>query len=172
VSARTSSSPARYETSSGGPFFRDIDNQGSAQQEVYFVDTSRTGFYGTLPPLPLPTVIWSIGTVDGTPTGFLIADNAHPLTAPHSHAHVHMPPCRRRSARTLRIHTTSSFSGGRPTITVKPSPGRTETPWRTDPHSKLIMRISLLKQITYLHDRILNSNFFLCGVYLGPRRAV
>ncbi|KAJ7175720.1 polysaccharide lyase family 4 protein [Mycena filopes] len=43
-----------YETSSGGPFFRDIDNQGSAQQEVYFymnsnheqTETYRTGFFG------------------------------------------------------------------------------------------------------------------------------
>ncbi|KAF9021055.1 Rhamnogalacturonase B, partial [Hymenopellis radicata] len=43
-----------YETSSGGPFFRDIDNQGSAQQEIYFymnsnheqTETYRTGFFG------------------------------------------------------------------------------------------------------------------------------
>lgn len=43
-----------YETSSGGPFFRDIDNQGTAQQEVYFymnsnheqTETYRTGFFG------------------------------------------------------------------------------------------------------------------------------
>ncbi|CAA7261388.1 unnamed protein product [Cyclocybe aegerita] len=43
-----------YETSSGGPFFRDIDNQGSAQQELYFymnsnhqqTETYRTGFFG------------------------------------------------------------------------------------------------------------------------------
>ncbi|KAF7346160.1 putative rhamnogalacturonate lyase A [Mycena sanguinolenta] len=44
-----------YETSSGGPFFRDIDNQGSAQQELYFYMNSgheaaelpfRTGFFG------------------------------------------------------------------------------------------------------------------------------
>ncbi len=59
-----------YETSSGGPFFRglfflchgivvaeyssDIDNQGSAQQEVYFymnsnheqTESYRTGFFG------------------------------------------------------------------------------------------------------------------------------
>lgn len=25
-----------FESSSGGPFFRDIDNQGTAQQELYF----------------------------------------------------------------------------------------------------------------------------------------
>ncbi|KAI0789628.1 Rhamnogalacturonase B, N-terminal-domain-containing protein [Abortiporus biennis] len=43
-----------YESSSGGPFFRDIDNQGSAQQEVYFymnsnheqTESYRTGFFG------------------------------------------------------------------------------------------------------------------------------
>ncbi|KAH8104842.1 polysaccharide lyase family 4 protein [Cristinia sonorae] len=43
-----------YESSSGGPFFRDIDNQGSAQQEVYFymnsgheqTESDRTGFFG------------------------------------------------------------------------------------------------------------------------------
>ncbi|KAF9257512.1 hypothetical protein L218DRAFT_110983 [Marasmius fiardii PR-910] len=43
-----------YETSSGGPFFRDIDNQGSDQQEVYFymnsnheqTESYRTGFFG------------------------------------------------------------------------------------------------------------------------------
>ncbi|KAI0032789.1 Rhamnogalacturonase B, N-terminal-domain-containing protein [Vararia minispora EC-137] len=43
-----------YETSSGGPFFRDIDNQGTSQQEVYFymnsnheqTETYRTGFFG------------------------------------------------------------------------------------------------------------------------------
>lgn len=43
-----------YETSSGGPFFRDIDNQGSDQQELYFymnsnheqTETYRTGFFG------------------------------------------------------------------------------------------------------------------------------
>ncbi|KAJ3565024.1 hypothetical protein NP233_g7909 [Leucocoprinus birnbaumii] len=43
-----------YETSSGGPFFRDINNQGSAQQELYFymnsnheqTETYRTGFFG------------------------------------------------------------------------------------------------------------------------------
>ncbi|KAK1236237.1 hypothetical protein PQX77_000525 [Marasmius sp. AFHP31] len=43
-----------YETSSGGPFFRDINNQGSAQQEVYFymnsnheqTESYRTGFFG------------------------------------------------------------------------------------------------------------------------------
>ncbi|KAJ6557340.1 polysaccharide lyase family 4 protein [Mycena vulgaris] len=43
-----------YETSSGGPFFRDIDNQGSAQQELYWymnsnheqTETYRTGFFG------------------------------------------------------------------------------------------------------------------------------
>ncbi|TCD69019.1 hypothetical protein EIP91_009082 [Steccherinum ochraceum] len=43
-----------YESSSGGPFFRDIDNQGSVQQEVYFymnsgheqTESYRTGFFG------------------------------------------------------------------------------------------------------------------------------
>jgi len=43
-----------YESSSGGPFFRDIDNQGSAQQEIYFYMNSnhaqteayRMGFHG------------------------------------------------------------------------------------------------------------------------------
>ncbi|KAF7365358.1 Polysaccharide lyase family 4 protein [Mycena venus] len=43
-----------YESSSGGPFFRDIDNQGSAQQELYFymnsgheqTESYRTGFFG------------------------------------------------------------------------------------------------------------------------------
>jgi len=43
-----------YESSSGGPFFRDINNQGSAQQEVYWymnsnheqTETYRTGFFG------------------------------------------------------------------------------------------------------------------------------
>ncbi|KAG7088231.1 hypothetical protein E1B28_012248 [Marasmius oreades] len=43
-----------YETSSGGPFFRDIDIQGSDQQEVYFymnsnheqTESYRTGFFG------------------------------------------------------------------------------------------------------------------------------
>ncbi|KAF8467820.1 rhamnogalacturonan lyase [Kalaharituber pfeilii] len=43
-----------YESSSGGPFFRDIDNQGSSQQELYFYMNSghvqteayRMGFHG------------------------------------------------------------------------------------------------------------------------------
>ncbi|KAF9483429.1 polysaccharide lyase family 4 protein [Pholiota conissans] len=43
-----------YESSSGGPFFRDINNQGTAQQELYFYMNSnheqteayRTGFFG------------------------------------------------------------------------------------------------------------------------------
>ncbi|KAJ7212257.1 Rhamnogalacturonase B, N-terminal-domain-containing protein [Mycena pura] len=43
-----------YETSGGGPFFRDIDNQGSAQQELYFymnsghevTESFRSGFFG------------------------------------------------------------------------------------------------------------------------------
>jgi rhamnogalacturonan endolyase len=43
-----------YESSSGGPFFRDIDNQGSAQQELYFymnsghvqTESYRLGFHG------------------------------------------------------------------------------------------------------------------------------
>ncbi|KAF8964176.1 putative rhamnogalacturonate lyase A [Flammula alnicola] len=43
-----------YETSSGGPFFRDINNQGTAQQELYFymnsgheqTESFRTGFFG------------------------------------------------------------------------------------------------------------------------------
>lgn len=43
-----------YESSSGGPFFRDIDNQGSAQQEIYFymnsghvqTESYRMGFHG------------------------------------------------------------------------------------------------------------------------------
>ncbi|KAJ6584788.1 polysaccharide lyase family 4 protein [Mycena capillaripes] len=43
-----------YESSSGGPFFRDINNQGSAQQELYWymnsnheqTETYRTGFFG------------------------------------------------------------------------------------------------------------------------------
>ncbi|KAK7690327.1 hypothetical protein QCA50_006984 [Cerrena zonata] len=43
-----------YESSSGGPFFRDIDNQGGDQQEVYFymnsnheqTESYRTGFFG------------------------------------------------------------------------------------------------------------------------------
>ncbi|KAF9013429.1 polysaccharide lyase family 4 protein [Cyathus striatus] len=43
-----------YETSSGGPFFRDIDNQGTAQQELYWymnsnheqTESYRTGFFG------------------------------------------------------------------------------------------------------------------------------
>ncbi|KAG8718172.1 hypothetical protein FRC09_013068 [Ceratobasidium sp. 395] len=43
-----------YETSGGGPFFRDINNQGSAQQELYWymnsghmvTETFRTGFFG------------------------------------------------------------------------------------------------------------------------------
>ncbi|EKM79383.1 hypothetical protein AGABI1DRAFT_120786 [Agaricus bisporus var. burnettii JB137-S8] len=43
-----------YETSSGGPFFRDINNQGGAQQELYFymnsgheqTESYRTGFFG------------------------------------------------------------------------------------------------------------------------------
>ncbi|CAE6499858.1 unnamed protein product [Rhizoctonia solani] len=43
-----------YETSSGGPFMRDINNQGSTQQEIYFYMNSghmkteeyRTGFFG------------------------------------------------------------------------------------------------------------------------------
>ncbi|KAF4577083.1 polysaccharide lyase 4 family protein [Pleurotus pulmonarius] len=43
-----------YETSSGGPFFRDINNQGSAQQELYWymnsnheqTESYRTGFFG------------------------------------------------------------------------------------------------------------------------------
>ncbi|KNZ80904.1 putative rhamnogalacturonate lyase A [Termitomyces sp. J132] len=139
-----------YETSSGGPFFRDIDNQGSSQQELYWYMNSgheqteafRTGFFGPyalaitsgaapsenldtsfmdslglqgyvsasgrgtatgtysgtlsglavtigfklssfalligiLPltsPLSRPSTIWSIGTVDGSPVGFLNAD--------------------------------------------------------------------------------------------------
>ncbi|GAA6027142.1 hypothetical protein JCM8097_002425 [Rhodosporidiobolus ruineniae] len=33
-----------YEKSSGGPFYRDIDNQGTAQQELYF--SYRTGLFG------------------------------------------------------------------------------------------------------------------------------
>ncbi|KXN88179.1 putative rhamnogalacturonate lyase A [Leucoagaricus sp. SymC.cos] len=113
-----------YETSSGGPFFRDINNQGSAQLELNFYMNSnheqtelyRTGFFGpgsftrnmmkpgtytatlyqgeleagtgsvtvsagrtatiTLTSnLSRPSVIWSIGTVDGTPAGFLNANN-------------------------------------------------------------------------------------------------
>lgn len=43
-----------YETTSGGPFFRDINNQGGAQQELYWymnsgheqTETYRTGFFG------------------------------------------------------------------------------------------------------------------------------
>jgi rhamnogalacturonan endolyase len=43
-----------YESSSGGPFFRDIDNQGSSQQEIYFymnshhaqTEANRMGFHG------------------------------------------------------------------------------------------------------------------------------
>ncbi|GLB38246.1 putative rhamnogalacturonan lyase B, N-terminal [Lyophyllum shimeji] len=43
-----------YETSSGGPFFRDINNQGSSQQELYWymnsgheqTESYRTGFFG------------------------------------------------------------------------------------------------------------------------------
>ncbi|CAE6495260.1 unnamed protein product [Rhizoctonia solani] len=43
-----------YETSSGGPYMRDINNQGSSQQEIYFYMNSghmkteafRTGFFG------------------------------------------------------------------------------------------------------------------------------
>ncbi|KAF9565698.1 polysaccharide lyase family 4 protein [Agrocybe pediades] len=43
-----------YETSSGGPFFRDINNQGTAQQELYWymnsnheqTESYRTGFFG------------------------------------------------------------------------------------------------------------------------------
>ncbi|KAJ8456916.1 hypothetical protein ONZ45_g18529 [Pleurotus djamor] len=43
-----------YESSSGGPFFRDINNQGSAQQELYWymnsnheqTESYRTGFFG------------------------------------------------------------------------------------------------------------------------------
>ncbi|KAJ7366715.1 polysaccharide lyase family 4 protein [Mycena albidolilacea] len=43
-----------YESSSGGPFFRDINNQGTAQQELYWymnsnheqTETYRTGFFG------------------------------------------------------------------------------------------------------------------------------
>ncbi|QRW13230.1 rhamnogalacturonate lyase [Ceratobasidium sp. AG-Ba] len=43
-----------YETSGGGPFFRDINNQGSAQQELYWymnsghmiTESFRTGFFG------------------------------------------------------------------------------------------------------------------------------
>ncbi|KAF8645163.1 hypothetical protein AX16_007991 [Volvariella volvacea WC 439] len=43
-----------YETSSGGPFFRDINNQGGAQQELYWymnsgheqTESFRTGFFG------------------------------------------------------------------------------------------------------------------------------
>jgi rhamnogalacturonan endolyase len=44
-----------YETSSGGPFFRDINNQGGDQQEVYWYMNSghyqpdlpyKTGFFG------------------------------------------------------------------------------------------------------------------------------
>ncbi|CAE7162621.1 unnamed protein product [Rhizoctonia solani] len=43
-----------YETTSGGPFMRDINNQGSSQQEIYFYMNSghmktegfRTGFFG------------------------------------------------------------------------------------------------------------------------------
>ncbi|KAK0188158.1 polysaccharide lyase family 4 protein [Armillaria mellea] len=57
-----------YETSSGGPFFRDIDNQGSAQQEVYFymnsnheqTESYRTGFFG-----PYALVITSGSTPSG-----------------------------------------------------------------------------------------------------------
>ncbi|KAK7464908.1 hypothetical protein VKT23_006116 [Stygiomarasmius scandens] len=246
-----------YETSSGGPFFRDIDNQGSDQQEVYFYMNSnheqteayRTGFFGpyaliftdgtppsgdldtsfmddlglegyvaaadrgtvtgtysgTLADLPVtigfknddaqywaagssgsfsgpamkpgtydvtlyqgeleagtgtvtisaggtanvdlessldvPDTIWSIGTVDGTPAGFLNADlieHMHPsdsrmaswgpvtftIGADDESAFpmaqflaVSKQPNYNR-ARTLRIRTTSAFAGGRPQITV------------------------------------------------------
>ncbi|KAI0081584.1 hypothetical protein K474DRAFT_1587374 [Panus rudis PR-1116 ss-1] len=59
-----------YETSSGGPFFRDIDNQGSDQQEVYFymnsnheqTESYRTGFFG-----PYALAI----TTGSTPSGSL-----------------------------------------------------------------------------------------------------
>ncbi|KJA24032.1 polysaccharide lyase family 4 protein [Hypholoma sublateritium FD-334 SS-4] len=60
-----------YETSSGGPFFRDIDNQGTAQQELYFYMNSgheqteayRTGFFG---PYALAVTTGSVpsGTLD------------------------------------------------------------------------------------------------------------
>ncbi|EIM87220.1 polysaccharide lyase family 4 protein [Stereum hirsutum FP-91666 SS1] len=58
-----------YEASSGGPFFRDIDNQGSDQQEVYFymnsghtqTEADRQGFHG-------PYALWF--TTGSTPGVF------------------------------------------------------------------------------------------------------
>ncbi|CAL1712560.1 unnamed protein product [Somion occarium] len=253
-----------YETSSGGPFFRDIDNQGGDQQEVYFymnsgheqTESYRTGFFGpyalaitsgsapsgnldisffdnlglqgyvpasgrgtvrgsysgTLSGLPItigfknsaaqywatgsggsftsplikpgtytvtlyegelesgtssvsvsaggtasvtlkasasrPSTIWSIGTADGTPAGFMNADKIetiHPSDSRMSNwgpitfnigssassfpmaqfKNVNNPTTIQWSAsssqigaRTLRIRTTSAFAGGRPQITV------------------------------------------------------
>ncbi|KAF9447821.1 polysaccharide lyase family 4 protein [Macrolepiota fuliginosa MF-IS2] len=57
-----------YESASGGPFFRDIDNQGSAQQELYFymnsghtqTESYRTGLHG-------PYALWF--TTGSTPSG-------------------------------------------------------------------------------------------------------
>lgn len=59
-----------YETSSGGPFMRDINNQGTAQQEIYFYMNSghmkteefRTGFFGPY------ALVFNSGT---TPSGNL-----------------------------------------------------------------------------------------------------
>ncbi|THU95078.1 polysaccharide lyase family 4 protein [Dendrothele bispora CBS 962.96] len=253
-----------YETSSGGPFFRDIDNQGSAQQEVYFYMNSnheqteayRTGFFGpyalvftdgtapsgdldtsfmddlglegyvaaadrgtvtgtysgTLEDIPVtigfknddaqywasgssgsfsgpamrpgtydvtlyqgeleagtgtvtisaggtanvdlestldtPDVIWNIGTVDGTPAGFLNADlieHMHPsdsrmnswgpitftigsddesafpmaqFLAVNNPTTIAWTATSDQIGKTLRIRTTSAFAGGRPQITV------------------------------------------------------
>jgi len=253
-----------YETCSGGPFFRDINNQGSAQQELYWYMNSgheqteayRTGFFGpyalvfttgsapsatldtsfmdnlgltgyvgasgrgtvtgsysgtlsgvavtigfknsaaqywaagsggsfsrtSMKPgtytvtlyqgeleagtgsvsvtagrtstitlsssLSAPSTIWSIGTVDGTPAGFLNADkiqtmhptdtrmsNWGPITFTIGAAASSFPMAQFKSvnnpttikwtasssqigARTLRIRTTEAFAGGRPQITV------------------------------------------------------
>ncbi|KAI0320147.1 Rhamnogalacturonase B, N-terminal-domain-containing protein [Amylostereum chailletii] len=68
-----------YETSSGGPFFRDINNQGSAQQEVYFqmnsnheqTETYRKGFFGPYA-LAFTTGATPSGTLD---TSFMDALN-------------------------------------------------------------------------------------------------
>ncbi|KZV73568.1 polysaccharide lyase family 4 protein [Peniophora sp. CONT] len=62
-----------YESSSGGPFFRDIDNQGTAQQELYF--SYRQGLHGpyalfftsgSAPSSDIDLGFWeSIGTISG-----------------------------------------------------------------------------------------------------------
>ncbi|EAU85914.2 rhamnogalacturonase B [Coprinopsis cinerea okayama7 len=80
--------------------------------------------------LSRPNVIWSIGTPDGTPRGFLNADKIeimHPHAVPtySSTLQVNNPTrvqwnanSSQIGARTLRIRTTGAFAGGRPQIYV------------------------------------------------------